>query len=78
VPAGCPSSDWDTVTEGSQPITAGIGLNVSLEGQPAGTYRVVVDSTQSGYPGLFWTTNYNALTVRVHGIPAQCLAVVNL
>ena len=56
---------WDTVTEGSQPITAGIGLNVSLEGQPAGTYRVVVDSTQSGYPGLFWTTNYNALTVRV-------------
>ena len=56
---------WDTVTEGSQPITAGIGLNVSLEGQPAGTYRVVVDSTQSGYPGLFWTTNYDVLTVRV-------------
>ncbi|UIL54889.1 Ig-like domain-containing protein (plasmid) [Pantoea agglomerans] len=56
---------WDDVTTGTQAITASNALDVSLEGQPAGTYRLVVDSTQSGYSGLLWSTNYDVLTVRV-------------
>ncbi|MCX3309537.1 Ig-like domain-containing protein, partial [Pantoea vagans] len=56
---------WDNVTTGTQAITSGSPLNVSLEGQNAGTYRIVVDSTQSGHPGFLWSTSYDALTVKV-------------
>ncbi|KAA5978518.1 hypothetical protein F3I49_22810, partial [Pantoea sp. M_4] len=56
---------WDNVTSGTQAITSGSPLNVSLEGQNAGTYRIVVDSTQSGHPGFLWSTSYDALTVKV-------------
>ncbi|MGC1046042.1 BapA/Bap/LapF family large adhesin, partial [Pantoea agglomerans] len=56
---------WDNVTSGTQAVTSGSPLNVSLEGQSAGTYRIVVDSTQSGHPGFLWSTNYDALTVKV-------------
>ncbi|AMG57399.2 hypothetical protein AL522_07015 [Pantoea vagans] len=56
---------WDNVTTGTQAITSGSPLNVSLAGQNAGTYRIVVDSTQSGHPGFLWSTSYDALTVKV-------------
>ncbi|WP_312757363.1 BapA/Bap/LapF family large adhesin, partial [Pantoea brenneri] len=56
---------WDTVGNGTQAISADNALDVALTGQPAGIYRLVVDSTQSGYPGPLWSTSYDTLTVRV-------------
>ncbi|KAB8311502.1 hypothetical protein EH228_09725, partial [Erwinia endophytica] len=56
---------WDTVTSGTQTVTSSEGLSVSLSGLDAGEYRIVVDSTQSGYTGFLWSTNYDTLTVSV-------------
>ena len=56
---------WDNVTSGTQAVTSGNPLNVSLDGQNAGTYRIVIDSTQSGHPGFLWSTSYDALAVKV-------------
>ncbi|MEI2266706.1 BapA/Bap/LapF family large adhesin, partial [Erwinia sp. CGal63] len=57
---------WDTVREGSKAYTrADSSIDVTLSGQEAGTYRVVVEDTQSGYTGALWTTQYDEVTVKV-------------
>ncbi|TCT83319.1 VCBS repeat-containing protein [Gibbsiella quercinecans] len=57
---------WQTVENGSQAVTSASALNIELNGLGAGTYRIVVDSTQSGYSGLLWQTTYNTLNVAVN------------
>ncbi|WP_229746500.1 BapA/Bap/LapF family large adhesin [Hafnia psychrotolerans] len=57
---------WDTVTSGLQSFTReASSLDVTLPGQQAGTYRVVVENIQSGYSGALWATRYDELTVKV-------------
>jgi VCBS repeat-containing protein len=56
---------WDNVTHGTQVLTSDSPLNVSLAGQNTGTWRIVVDSTQSGHPGFLWATIFDDLTVKV-------------
>ncbi|WP_313536610.1 BapA/Bap/LapF family large adhesin [Pantoea sp.] len=56
---------WDTVTSGNQLITSSNALNVSLDGQSPGTYRVVVDSAQAGFTGWLWQNYYDTLSVKV-------------
>ncbi|TPV42966.1 hypothetical protein FJW01_09090 [Pantoea deleyi] len=56
---------WDTVSSNLEMVTSGSPLSVSLSGQKAGTYRIVVDTTQSGHPGFLWSTVYDELTVNI-------------
>ncbi|WP_034946847.1 Ig-like domain-containing protein, partial [Erwinia oleae] len=56
---------WDTVTTATESLSSDKPLNVSLSDYEEGTYRVVVESTQSGHEGWFWSTNYDPLPVQV-------------
>ncbi|MDN4626834.1 BapA/Bap/LapF family large adhesin [Erwinia sp. PsM31] len=56
---------WETVTGGSQALTSSSALNVTLSDQPVGTYRLTIDTTQSGHTSLLLLTVYDELAIEV-------------
>ncbi|MEY8770622.1 BapA/Bap/LapF family large adhesin [Erwinia sp. ACCC 02193] len=56
---------WETVTGGSQALTSSSALNVTLSDQPVGTYRLTIDTTQSGHTSLLLLTVYDEQAIEV-------------